>query len=106
MEMSKKICVTYARSAVAGSRDLEDQLRRCRIFAANKGYRLLREYADDGMSGLSLDRNGLNQLRAVLKTGGVAILLMTSLSRLARDQEKLREIMVELNANVTIELVK
>lgn len=107
MEMSKKRAVTYARSAVAGSKDIEDQLRICRIFAANKGYKILREYVDDGMSGNSLDRDGLSRLRKVLKTGGIEILLVTSLSRLAREPQHIKMLLAEIrSANVTIELAK
>ncbi len=106
MEMSKKLAVTYARCAVAGSIELEDQLRRCRIFATNKGYRILHEICDEG-SGLSLEREGLNTLRAVLKTGAIDVLLIISASRLAREPKQLKEIVDEIkSAQVTIELVK
>lgn len=106
MEMSKKLAVTYTRSAVAG-RDPEDQQRRCGIFARQKGYRILYEYGDDGVNGLSLDRDGLKRLREVVKTGAIDVLLIVSLSRLAKDPQQLRTLLSEFReANISIELVK
>ena len=54
----------YARSAEMNAEKIERQLYLCRAYAANHSMEIVAEYADNGCSGLSAERTGLNNLKA------------------------------------------
>lgn len=65
---------------------IADQLRRCRDYAAARGWAVARECTDEGISGAALgNRPGLLAVLAELRRGDV--LLVTDLSRLSRSQD-------------------
>ena len=82
-------CAIYARSATAHQADgsVDEQIARCREFAARRGWELLNEdiYVDSGISGLSREHPALNELIAAassFRPFGYA--LVVSIDRLAR----------------------
>ena len=65
---------------------LEVQLEPCRLFIQSQGW-LIREdlvFVDDGHSGGSLNRPGLNRLREVVRGGNVSCVVVYKLDRLSR----------------------
>ncbi len=69
------------------ARSIEDQVRRCRRFAGERGFRIAGEYSDAARSGASLDRAAMQQLLAAARTRPPAFeaVLVDDLSRLSRD---------------------
>ena len=71
----------------AQAQTIEQQLDRLRAHATARGWDLAREHVfrDDGYSGASLRRPGLDRLRDVAAGGGVDHILITAPDRLARN---------------------
>lgn len=79
----------YARSATREedpSPAIEQQLERLRAHVAAQGWELAEEnvFVDDGYSGSTLDRPGLEQLRARVKAGELDFVWLTAMYRLTR----------------------
>lgn len=84
-------CAIYTRQSVSSSDALsscEVQHEACSLYVQSQrehGWTLLPErFDDDGYSGASLDRPGLNRLLAVVRRGGVDQILIHRLDRLSR----------------------
>ena len=60
------------------------QLEALRNYVLGRGYILTFEYVDDGYSGATLDRPGLDQLRDALRDGEIDVIVFHSPDRLAR----------------------
>ncbi len=60
------------------------QLEALRSYLLGRGYILTFEYVDDGYSGATLDRPGLDQLRDALRDGEIDVVVFHSPDRLAR----------------------
>ncbi len=70
------------------ARSIDDQLRRCRAYAASNGMDAVAEYTDAAVSGATLDRADLKRLLADVTHFGedrFEALLVDDLSRLSRD---------------------
>jgi DNA invertase Pin-like site-specific DNA recombinase len=67
------------------ARSIDDQMRRCRVLAAARGYSVVAEYGDAAVSGTHTDRANLQRLIADARRGGFRSLLVDDLSRLSRD---------------------
>jgi site-specific DNA recombinase len=63
---------------------IDSQLDALRRYALEKGYRVVREYLDEGYSGAVVKRPGLDRLRDDLASGEFALVLIHSPDRLAR----------------------
>ncbi|HWI52194.1 MAG TPA: recombinase family protein [Symbiobacteriaceae bacterium] len=87
--VDKSRVATYIRWSTDEQSDgttLEVQLEACRLFTQSQGW-LFREdlvFVDDGYSGGSLDRPGLNRLRAAVRDGEVSCVVIYKLDRLSR----------------------
>jgi hypothetical protein len=79
----------YARTATAQQyeRDLaiQAQVQTCREYAAAKGYIVTRELIDSGSSSTTLDRPGMQALRACVQHGEIDVILTIHPNRLTRD---------------------
>src|ERR671921_2030989 len=64
---------------------LAQQLEALRAYATQEGYEILEEIADPGQSGASLARPGLDQVRDLVREGGVGIVLAQDRDRFARE---------------------
>jgi DNA invertase Pin-like site-specific DNA recombinase len=88
------LAVGYARTATFSHSEttlgLEDQEVRIRVFAETERLKLVQVFADAGESAHNLARSGLQALLAAVATGGVDVIIMRDLSRLARDAADLR----------------
>ena len=60
------------------------QVDALRLYAQDKQYELVGEYLDDGFSGATLERPGLEQLRHAISAGELDLVLFHSPDRLAR----------------------
>lgn len=69
------------------ARSIEDQLRRCRRFAEERGYQVAIELSDAAQSGATLDRDGMRRLLAAARARPATFeaVLVDDLSRLSRD---------------------
>ncbi|MCH8989871.1 MAG: recombinase family protein [Chloroflexi bacterium] len=60
------------------------QLEAVRVYVSERGYINIGEYIDDGFSGATLDRPGLDRLRDAFLTGEIDVVVFHSPDRLAR----------------------
>ena len=60
------------------------QLDALRLYAQDKGYGVVGEYLDDGFSGATLERPGLDRLRDAISSGELDLAVFHSPDRLAR----------------------
>jgi len=68
------------------SASIENQRAYLRQYAVRKGWEIIREYVDDGYSGLTFDRPGFRNLLSDIERGDIDTVLTKDLSRLGRDQ--------------------
>jgi site-specific DNA recombinase len=64
---------------------LAQQIEALRDHAAREGYEVLEEVQDAGQSGASLERPGMDRVRDLVATGGVAVVLAQDRDRFARE---------------------
>jgi len=69
------------------ARSIEDQVRRCRDFAAARGFDVVAEFSDQAVSGATRQRAGLKRLLEQVsdRRVGIKAVLVDDLSRLSRD---------------------
>lgn len=101
--MEQVKCAIYARYSSDNQREasIEDQVRRCKEFAASKGWEVLEDYAlsDKGISGQSLrGRNGLEKLIEIGKSGQAPFnyILVDDTARVARNTRQALQIFEDL----------
>jgi DNA invertase Pin-like site-specific DNA recombinase len=79
---------TYARYSTERQTEasIVDQQRRCHLYAVSRGWAVIADFTDEGISGAALgNRPGFQQAMAALQAGDV--LLAADLTRLSRSQE-------------------
>jgi site-specific DNA recombinase len=64
---------------------LAQQLEALREYAVCEGYEVLEEITDPGQSGASLERPGMDQVRDLVTTGSVSVVLAQDRDRFARE---------------------
>jgi site-specific DNA recombinase len=84
----------HGRTAKEGT--IQSQLAELRKQVAAAGHALVKEYIDDGYSGLLLDRPGLDQLRTDAKSGVYDAIHFLDADRITRDVSYQRIIISEL----------
>jgi DNA invertase Pin-like site-specific DNA recombinase len=67
------------------ARSIDDQVRRCRVFAKGHGLEVVTEHADEAQSGASRNRAALQRLLAEARARKFDVVLVDDLSRLSRD---------------------
>lgn len=72
----------YGRLAFASNEEMAQQLKVIDDYCKGCGLKLDRVFYDNGASGLSLDRKGLNQLLRVLQSGDIVVI--KDIARLSR----------------------
>jgi len=83
--MNKRVAV-YARVAVcAAEEQLLSQIEACRKYAEERGWTVVAEVTDNGMSGATLDRPGLKCIRDLVRAGEIDAVVVYTLDRLARE---------------------
>jgi site-specific DNA recombinase len=88
---ASKLTVAYLRTASSNQIDsrlgLERQLRDCEDYARSLGVRIVRTYADAGVSGLAESRPAFAQLMKDLSKGGIRRVIVADPARLARSRQ-------------------
>jgi site-specific DNA recombinase len=84
MNRPKRVAL-YARSAAPDPAGIERQLRLLGHYAAEHDWTITGTYADDGCSGLTLARPGLDRLREDWRLGLFTKVLVFDLERLSRN---------------------
>src|SRR3989304_9178462 len=81
------IYVRVSTQRQAQTQTIEQQLERLQAHVQSQGWELLDEniFRDDGVSGATLNRSGLDQLRDKAKAGELDRMLLTAPDRLARN---------------------
>ncbi len=96
--MTMAVYVRVSTQRQAQAQTIEQQLERLRTHLRSQGVALASEniYRDDGYSGATLNRPGLDRLRDAVRAGEVAQVLVTDPDRLARNYVKLMVLLEEL----------
>lgn len=85
----EKMCVGYCRVSTLeqkADKTIEIQRKEIAVYAMKRGYHIHKFYLDDGVSGTTLNRVGLQQmLKEIKNPDSPKIVLFWALSRLARD---------------------
>jgi site-specific DNA recombinase len=89
-----EVAALYARysSDLQSAASIGDQLRMCAEWAAKQGLLVAGSYTDQGVSGASLIRPGIQKLLQDAAAGKVDVIVTESLDRLSRDQEDIAHI--------------
>ena len=79
--------VVYARYSTdkQDARSIDDQVRRCRGFAANRGFEVVATFSDAAISGSHMEREQLQKLLSDADRRKFDCVLVEDLSRLSRD---------------------
>jgi len=88
--MNKMRAVLYARTSKDDSErgSLDGQIDQCRQYAKDRGYQIVAEVRDDGLSGADIDLPGLNRVQELAVSGGFDVLVTRELDRLSRSLVK------------------
>lgn len=81
--MNKYVCL-YARTARKNQEAINLQIKIIKDFANKNGFRNLKVFADNGVSGLNVDRKGFQGLLELIKSDKVSTLIVKNTSRLGR----------------------
>lgn len=84
-------------STLVHGQDLNNQLEPIRQLAQARGFELVKVYTDEGISGATERRKGLDAMIADAKRGTFKILVVMELSRIARDVRHLLNTLHELH---------
>src|SRR5918912_471800 len=96
--MTVAVYVRVSTQRLAQSQTIEQQLDRLRAHLRGQGVELASEqvFRDDGYSGATLNRPGLDRLRDAVRAGEVGRVLVTDPDRLARNYVQLMVLLEEL----------
>jgi len=92
-----KKAAIYARVSTP-DQHLETQLYDLRKLAAQRGFEIVREYSDHGISGSKARRPGLDAMMADARRGEFSVVLVVAFDRIARSTKNFLEIVDELHA--------
>lgn len=86
-DAGEMLVAAYARYSTdkQDARSIDDQLRRCRNFAAGRGFKVVETYSDAAMSGSHTEREQLQKLLRSAAQRRFSCVLVDDLSRLSRD---------------------
>lgn len=102
--MSENIkAVAYARVSTLLGQEVEHQLHGIRLLSQQRGFNLINEFIDQGISGRSEKRPGLDQLIKEARQGKFKVIIIHSIDRLGRSTKHLLNLMEEFRfLNVSI----
>ena len=76
----------YCRVALADEKEMAEQVKLVGDYCRDNGLTVDKYFCDNGASGLSLDRKGLNELLEVLQEGDVVV--VRDVARLSRNSSQ------------------
>lgn len=91
-----KRAVLYTRISTP-DQHLETQLYDLRKLAAQRGFEIVREYCDRGISGSKAKRPGLDAMMADARRGEFSVVLVAAFDRIARSTKNFLEVVDELH---------
>src|ERR1700728_855635 len=91
-----KKAAIYARVSTL-DQHLENQILDLRRLAAQRGFEVVHEYCDRGISGSKAKRPGLNAMMADARRGEFSVVLVAAFDRIARSTKNLLEVIDELH---------
>jgi len=91
-----KRAAIYARVSTP-DQHLENQILDLRKLAAQRGFEVVQEYCDRGISGSKAKRPGLDSMMADARRGEFSTVLVAAFDRIARSTKNFLEIVDELN---------
>lgn len=91
-----KRAVLYARVSTP-DQHLETQLYDLRKLAAQRGFEVVREYTDRGISGSKAKRPGLDAMMADARRGEFSVVLVAAFDRIARSTKNFLEVVDDLH---------
>jgi DNA invertase Pin-like site-specific DNA recombinase len=94
----------YGRVSTLTNQSVEMQARDLRQLAERRGFQVVREYFDEGVSGATSSRPALDEMLADAKRGKFRVLLVWKLDRLGRSLAHLVRLLEDLRA-CNVELV-
>jgi DNA invertase Pin-like site-specific DNA recombinase len=92
-----KKAAIYARVSTS-DQHLENQILDLRKLAAQRGFEVIREYCDRGISGSKAKRPGLDSMMADARRGEFSVVLVAAFDRIARSTKNFLEVVDELNS--------
>lgn len=92
-----KRAVLYARVSTP-DQHLETQLYDLRKLASQRGFEVVREYCDRGVSGSKAKRPGLDSMMSDARRGEFSVVLVSAFDRIARSSKNFLEIVDELSS--------
>jgi DNA invertase Pin-like site-specific DNA recombinase len=92
-----KRAAIYARVSTP-DQHLENQILDLRKVAAQRGFEVVREYTDRGISGSKAKRPGLDAMMADARRGEFSVVLVAAFDRIARSTKNFLEIVDELSS--------
>ena len=95
-ENMKKAAI-YARVSTP-DQHLENQILDLRKLAAQRGFEVVGEYSDRGISGSKAKRPGLDSMLADARRGEFSVVLVAAFDRIARSTKNFLEVVDELHA--------
>ena len=101
-------CVIYARVSTDEQvlkYGIPAQLRACREYAKAHGYKVSEEISDEGITGATMDRPGLDKIRRLVAQRAVDVVLSLDADRISRDLSHLLIIKPEIDRNARMEFV-
>jgi site-specific DNA recombinase len=102
-----KRAVIYGRVATVDQAkhdsSLLSQLEASRKYAEERGWKIVEEVADEGVSGATLDRPGLSRVREMVGAGQIDIVVLHRTDRLSRKMAHLLSLEEEF-AKATVEV--
>lgn len=87
----------YARCSTLLNQNPENQLIHLRELAKARGFTIIREFVDHGISGAKDKRPALDELVQLARNGKFSLVLTASIDRLARDTRHLLNLIDELS---------
>ena len=94
----------YCRVALANDEEMAEQLKMVADYCKDNGLELCQHFYDNGASGLSLDRKGLNGLLEVLQSEDVVV--VKDIARLSRSYSQCLALMERLEGiDITIRII-
>ena len=91
-----KRAAVYSRISTPGQH-LENQILDLRKLAAQRGFEVVKEYCDRGISGSKAKRPGLDSMMADARRGEFSVVLVAAFDRIARSTKNFLEIVDELS---------
>ena len=92
-----KRAAIYARVSTP-DQHLENQILDLRKLAAQRGFEVVREYTDNGISGSKAKRPGLDSMMADARRGEFSVVLVAAFDRIARSTKNFLEVVDELSS--------